>query len=96
MVKLSDKSHHTDARAICLNCLHSIDAATGLTDDFAPDVGDIGICIYCANVGKFNDMMSLESISVEELDEIEDESPETFNEIATAVIAIKRMRGIDE
>lgn len=84
------KTHRTNDNSICLTCLTVVDAASNMDGgDDAPTEGDISICAYCATVGKFNENMSLEPITMEELKEIEEADPMVYDEIAKVVYAIK-------
>ena len=88
--------HRTNDNSICMTCLTVLNRASNMEgESAAPEIGDIGICIECAAVGTYNDNLSLEPITRELLDEIKNESPEGYNEIAITVASIKHSKGIE-
>jgi len=51
----------------CPKCFQLLDACTSMLDSVRPTPGDCTICINCASVLRFTEMMDLELYSLEQI-----------------------------
>lgn len=74
----------------CSCCGYKFDRANGKE---APAAGDLSVCINCGHQGKYDAQLMVQSLTVEDLDQINSEYPESFDELMTASRLI-RQRGM--
>lgn len=77
-------------RQPCPVCKRRLEAATDLTGEVAPGVGDVTVCISCAAVLIFGDGMVLRMARQPDIDALSDYQR---NVIGRAVVAINQMQG---
>ena len=80
-----------DKLPTCPKCDKVLDGAThaGGEDDAVPTPGDISICLYCVAILQFQEDLSLNELSEEEILEF---PSETFGQIAIAKASIELLR----
>lgn len=74
----------------CACCGYKIDHATGAS---IPNSGDFSVCYNCGHQGKYDAQLMVQSLTVEDLDKINSEYPESFDELMAASRLI-RQRGM--
>jgi hypothetical protein len=68
------EAHKLIGTSTCPACDRTLDGATGLTTDNAPEPGDLTVCAYCASFLTFNLDLSHRKLTAEEFSELtEDE-----------------------
>jgi hypothetical protein len=66
---------HRIAPATCPYCEKLLDGASGLDHDSAPSPDDFTVCIYCAQILRFKNDMSLRKVTPYELQKMSRKEP---------------------
>ena len=64
---------------VCPTCGSSLDkAGSPNCNGASPRPGDITLCVYCGEIGKFDFALQMQKLNEEELTELKEEYTETF------------------
>jgi len=67
MKVIGDTQHRIPGKS-CPDCGKVLDATSGSDHDNAPRPGDYGVCIYCAGIHQFADDLSIEAVTMDDVD----------------------------
>lgn len=85
------------AKIECSKCNSLLDGFTHLTEEDAkPSDGDISVCAYCGNIGKYtNGVTMLQTLDEDELNKVMLESPEAYVHIQKIVDFVNKRNNKD-
>tara|TARA_R110000868_G_scaffold217359_4_gene467442 strand:+ start:375 stop:671 length:297 start_codon:yes stop_codon:yes gene_type:complete len=82
----------------CSNCGTALDAATSLQDEYSiPNEGDISVCAYCGQMGKYDSEMKITPLREDEIYKLLQDQPELvepIREIQSVFAFIKHKQNI--
>jgi len=80
-------------KAQCPTCSHPLDAATPMddADQRAPESGDLTICVKCATVLTYDDNMDLQSMTDQDIRQLE---PSLAHEVLNHQKAVRYYAGV--
>jgi hypothetical protein len=76
----------------CISCGEITNKHSGITTIKQPEPGDISICFKCAFVGVYEEDLTIRALTAEELEQIQDEFPDTYRLLMATINEVKNRK----